>query len=416
MIIKNLDLKTVSAFLFCSLIYLLFFSVTYFSGNSLESQLSISGGKRFLIPSSVLVLMFFLIAITLFILKNVVHSTKFSFVFFLFIAILLYKFVLLVFEGEDILFAFKANVFLLVTILLFLLFFYILGEDKYLSLFYVTIYRFALLSVLIGVWMLLFGGFSFLFFDLTQFGGYLRLYSWYGNPNIMATSIGLTLLVCLYSSFAASKVGMLLLFLALALTGSKGVISALLVTVLITSFIKFSYSRSKFSLNYKEVFFSLVFFIAFFYVFVQYSDFIYTSLLRLDAEDFSTASGRVEIWENAFSVMNTFDDTSLIFGVGYGSFSNDFGKSAHSYYVKTIYEDGILFILVFLSFVGLTLFKSIKKYKANGNGFYLCYFALTMFLLFRGISSPTFFQDKLESYVYIIFLIPMFFLRKRSRF
>lgn len=412
MITRTLDLKALSALLFCLLIYLLFFSVTYFSGNSLENQLSISGGERFFIPSSALIVMYFFIALTLFILKKSVETIKISFVFVFFIVIIFYKFSLSIFEDEDILFSFKANVFLLLNFLVFLLFFYIFGKDKYLSLVSITVYRFTILSVFVGFWMLLFGSFGFAFIDLTQFGGYQRLYSWYGNPNIMATSIGLTILIFLYGNFTFNKIGLFLLIIALAFTGSKGVISAFIITYSITSLVKFFYSKSDFSLDYKNLLLSIIFLTVLVYVYMQYSEFISSSLLRLDAADLSTASGRVDIWKDAIQVMNTLDDTKLIFGVGYGSFSSDFGKSAHSYYIKTIYEDGLLFILIFLIFLMFSLFKSIRDYKISGNGFYLCYFSITLFLIFRGVSSPTFFQDKLESYMFIIFLIPMFFKRK----
>lgn len=409
---KNLEFNSYSKGIFCVFISLLFFSVSYFSGASLESQLSLSGGEGFILPSSIVVLLFFFISLLLFFqMKNA--NLKFGNILLSsFAVIMIYKFSLLLLEGEDIAFALKASIFLFMNLFVFIVFYHIIGDSVYLKLVSKTFCIFSILSAFVGIWMLFFGSFKLAFIDLTQFSGYPRLYSWYGNPNIMATSIGLALLTCSFSILKVSKFVIFFLIMALALTGSKGVISALLITSIITFLSHFLLSKQKKSIGKKNIFLILLFSILLFFVAIKFSDFIFSTLLRLDASDLSSASGRVDIWKDALSVMNLLDESKLIFGVGYGSFSSDFGKSAHSYYIKTIYEDGFLFIFLFMLFLIFSLVKSLINYRLSGDRFYLFYVSMVLFLMLRGVSSPTFFQDKIESYIFIIFLVPMFFKRE----
>lgn len=413
----NLKITNSKSKLFVILLYFLFFGVTFFSGSSLESQLNLTGGVRFPVPNSIVVVLFFGVVVY-FMISGITYpkgDRYLNWAFLYLFVILMYKFALLMKEGESLLNAFKSNTFTILTLFIFYLFFIVLGREKYLKLAMTHLVFFSVLGASIGWAMMFLGEVDLFFTSLVQFNNYPRLYSWFGNPNIMATTMAIAFLACIYNKNKTNILLTLFIFVSLLATGSKGVILAVVFTISNLVVFKCFFIKRTATVGIRKIMILSILLLLSWLVYVNFHEYLYSSIFRLNADDISSASGRVDIWERAFYEMNMMSSWDVLFGVGYGTFSEDFSKSAHSYYIKTLYEDGLIFLILFLAFTILTMIQSIIDFLNSKDCFYIFFLSLTLFLLTRGLTSPTFFQDKLEAYLYMVFLIPIISHNKRCK-
>ncbi|MCF7513924.1 hypothetical protein L3V43_09870 [Pseudoalteromonas sp. L23] len=411
MSIENLKKKSNYYYIYIFLLFNTLLSVAFFAGTSLESQLNLSGGERFFISSTILFLIINSISVIYLIFGKYKVDGNSNYLLYFFSTIIIFKGFLSFNADENILFSFNAFLLLVLTVNAFLLSYFILGKELYVEGLVNVVRGFSAISVLIGGVMLINGEFPLLFTTLNQFGNYPRMYSWYGNPNIMATTLGVALLLTFKPKNKIETVLSFLFFIGLLFTGSKGVILALILTILIYLLINFIYLK-KYSSSFRGKVSIIIFLILSLLLGVSFYDFFYESIFRMNADDISSGSGRLDIWMEVVRTMEVMSSWELLFGMGYGSFSEDFSKSAHSFYVKTIYEDGVLFLIMFFAYIFLSVIRSLKDYNKSSDFVSISYFFICTFLLLRGGSSPTFFQGKVEFYIFLILSIPLFFKSK----
>ncbi|PSW57454.1 O-antigen ligase family protein [Photobacterium leiognathi] len=396
---------------FTIFVFLVCISVTFFSGTSLESQLNITGGKRFFISSTMVIFLGFISSVVFIAVgfTSRVNLIKINGIFIFFMIIILVKTALVFRDQDNLLFSFNAAIFLIITIFSFFNYYIILGKKNYLKIIFYTYIVILIFSIAVGSFMMVFGELNLVFSKLVQFGNYPRMYSWYGNPNIMATSVAIGVILLINNKVNNSRVYISIVFAALILTGSKGVTVSLIFTLISILLMRLFFINNEKVITFKRMIIFLLLSLVAILLLTQFNDFIYKTLFRLDASDIGTASGRVEIWLSALDRMTMASDYQALFGYGYGRFSEDFSKSAHSYYIKTAYEDGLMFLFLFMSFLIVSMISAIKCYRKKRDNTYIIYMSLVLFISYRGITSPTFFQDKLEAFIFIMFVIPMFF-------
>ncbi len=197
-------------------------------------------------------------------------------------------------------------------------------------------------------------------------------------------NVGIAIVFAKY--FSQNKVtkvdiGMLIVFiLALMLTGKR-----LLFVIMVVAFALFMMIS-----NVKSKFFKvlcvllLVLFGLFFVImFLPKVSNIFTRFL--DSENLETMSGREELWDYLYLMIDEFP----VFGGGMGSYNAyayDHGLwderwmfNGHNSYLQVLAELGIVGAAIFALFVILAFaytIKAIKKFENNKNILYICYFSL----------------------------------------
>lgn len=239
-----------------------------------------------------------------------------------------------------------------------------------------------------------------------------RLVGWYGNPNFLATDLGLGLIISFYFFNAQKKVLNFIVFLfllfTLILTGSKSVILILFLLIIffILNQMFFMYKKKKVKVHY--LFFFLLISVSLIII-INYLFKIDHALLSdiENIEKITTATGRIDIWSYYLNLYYKSDNLDKVFGLGrnYLTEKTLLAKSAHSFYVRAIVEHGLLytvFVLFWLIYMLRLAFYYLKKEKNS-----LAYFLISIiiFCIIRNLTTPELLklQNPLNIVLYTIF-------------
>ena len=257
-----------------------------------------------------------------------------------------------------------------------------------------------LLHGAVGLYMMFFGGVSLVFDYAAQYPNYFRLHGLMANPNYAANVVGLAFLFCFYRHGSFNKWVPVLLMILFILTFSRGAILALFLSLVISALLVGSWRKLfKFS------------------IFVMVGGLLF--LMIIDGETLSkvfrvenaaSLSGRLGIWEDAYREI-TRGPLVFLFGHGYGSFSRMVGAGAHSFFVKALFENGFVFVLLFCIFSLFIIYKAKREVIDTTviikNKSFL-FIALFLFFLIRSFTSPSIFNGGYPGFVFV-FLLAMYF-------
>lgn len=176
--------------------------------------------------------------------------------------------------------------------------------------------------------------------------------------------------------------------LVLLLLQSKTSFIAITVALFFTLFLKiFNQHQSSKRLDFKKIvinFFKLFIFLGLGYYILnkvlENFNISFSSLNRINdlfsGNLDSATTGRSDIWENAFSHPN------FILGTGFLSFREEYARKAHSVYVSTFMETGIVGILLLISFYIALLFALKNMIKSHNNEIYTYGFIVVFLIMF----------------------------------
>lgn len=285
-------------------------------------------------------------------------------------------------------------------LLLLLCFFYFSGKVELVDSFIDCLIFSGLLHAVFGLYMMVHGG-VFLFFDYaSQYPNYFRLHGLMANPNYAANVLGLSFLLSIYKYGLQRRVLVtLFLLLCFLLTFSRGAMIALLGGVFISCVV-----LGGIKVFFKILLVSLVVFFVF--LFFVDLDFLFLALRAEDLDNVSTFSGRADIWAIAIDEIYSAGLVDLLIGHGYGAFSDVIGYGAHSFYLKTLFENGLIFLSCFIFFLVVVLLSIMKEasrvfYKRES---IIC-LSILLFFVFRGLTSPNLFNSSYSGVVFIFFVI-----------
>lgn len=290
--------------------------------------------------------------------------------------------------------------------------------------FLIFIVFFGAISLFFALLLFFTGSINVGFATMTQFPGYLRLYGWYGNPNLLGSTMGIALIssfVLIYRGRNRNITRLFMFFLMFSgvlLAASKTVIISLIVAFSAYFFFcKLPRVINLRTVSKKNLFVLLVLFVFmlfFAYFFVSYYPY-FSALLTIESLGI-TGSGRTDIWRDSFTLYSQADFLSLLFGYGFGFHLDYFSKSAHSFYVKHIIESGLLFISFFLLVNFFITMKAIKdSYSSNSllSSVAVFVFLVIVFMLFRNLGTPSFLQVRVENILYFATIIIYFGVRSK---
>lgn len=255
----------------------------------------------------------------------------------------------------------------------------------------------------IGLYMMFAGGVYILFDYAAQYPNYFRLHGLMANPNYAANVLGLAFLFSIYKNgIAEKKIINSFLLLCFVLTFSRGAILALFLSLMFSLLLVGSW---RFLFRYLLVVALCVIIVV---MVVDYS--LLLRLLRADdLENISTLSGRVDIWGSAFERIVSGDPFIFLFGHGYGSFSELIGAGAHSFYIKALFENGFIFVFIFLCFSLFFVFtvkRKVVDLPTKWGGF--CCVAIFLFFLIRSLTSPSIFSGGYPGFIFVFYLMTFF--------
>lgn len=281
------------------------------------------------------------------------------------------------------------------------------------------------ISLLFALYLFIQGNVNVGFATITQFPGYLRLYGWYGNPNLLTSVMGIAFISSFMMSYRSQHKSITNLILCLVMF--SGVILGASMTVIVSLVLAFiAYFvlcklpkivglHLKTISRKKIIVFILALFsmIAFVYIFtVNY--FFFTEILKIEQRDI-TGTGRTYIWREGLELYAQGGIFSILFGNGFDSFHNELGRSAHSFYVRHLFETGILYILFFLiinTFILVMAIKDSYSSKTLLSSSAIFVFLIIFFMLVRNLGTPSFFQVRVENIIYFASIVVYFSARK----
>lgn len=250
-------------------------------------------------------------------------------------------------------------------------------------------------------------------FLITQFPDYSRFYGWYGNPNPFSTVMGLFLIssvwVLLSRGLTLLRFAFVLVSLAGVLFGaSKAVIVSLILSYIALGvlscprFVNFRAARTARAGMVAIIFLGVI--AAVFFVAESYYFRLPTDVPFLDF----SVSGRTEIWSRGFRLFVDAELHQQFFGLGFGYYENTVGVSAHSFYLKHLIENGLLFVTIFIWLNAALLFRAAQLVRSGSNhkktiGSF-CFLVLC-FLLIRNFATPSFLQVRVENIVYFYVIL-----------
>ena len=280
---------------------------------------------------------------------------------------------------------------------------------------------FALLLPLIGVLLTPIGTFHHPPF-------YPRLIGWSGNPNVLATWLGLGVIFCVARLWISHRrrwwwgVAVVPLGLGTILAGSTAVLAALVVAAPVTAALTLQWGRILGrGLLPSALGRVLVFVLGLSMVGLVWSVFDRESFdavfsRQQDLDRIATATGRTEIWR---SYLGTYLDSGpwqQAFGFGRLYLTQTFGESAHSFYVRALLEFGGVFVLLFLGANLIVVSSAVYRFHLTTElpdrwAISVC-IAVVIFLLVRAIATPTFFESRLEFFVYLFCVLYLCMVRR----
>ena len=147
----TLKLSKAVAFCFSFFIFLFMLSVSYFSGSSLDSQLNMTDGVRFVIPSTLILSAWFVFLLFFLVFKgSVKYNLAFSGVFYFFFVIVIYKILYSLLYHKVSVLGVKAAFFFGLFSVSMVLTYLMVGRNLYLSSYTRALLLFALSGSIIG--------------------------------------------------------------------------------------------------------------------------------------------------------------------------------------------------------------------------------------------------------------------------
>lgn len=233
----------------------------------------------------------------------------------------------------------------------------------------------------------------------------LRLFGLFGNPNRLASIIGISFVISFsYYYYSKTKknithfIIILLMSLSLLLAASRGAIIAALAIVIINLVIKFLLERK---LNLKDIFII---------IFVNISV-IFLLLILMDIIDLRHYSNRDASVENRLYLISSITlllkESSLLnilFGSGHSAYISKIGVSSHNGYIRWLIDYGLLFTVMFVIFnIGIVL-KSIDTFLKEKKIETIILTNILTFILLRELTTQSFFTIRIEFVLYILTL------------
>lgn len=371
------------------------FSLPFYYSSAPEGLFDLSGVEGFIVsPQVILVgLLAFVLACDLLLFKKIViRKIKYPYIY------MLYLICTVIFLITNLIYPVDGVLNFCIYYLLLILFFLYIGNDvTYVQSFTRALVLAAVLHGMVGVYMLVFGGIELFAFKAVQYPGYFRLHGLMANPNYAANvaAVALFLVLINYNAGAKSKLITLGLIAFLVLTFSRGAFFAFVISLIVASLFFISYKVLGYLL-------ALGLFIVFIAFLLGVDNFLYVTKMQ-DSENIGTLSGRLDIWMSAYSYMVDQELLNFLYGNGYGSFSDVIGHGAHSFYIKSLFENGVIFVVLFLVMCCMLLFRICTAVGSNRNKAILV-FAMFFFFIVRSFTSPSLFNGSYPAVVFM-FLI-----------
>jgi len=263
---------------------------------------------------------------------------------------------------------------------------------------------------------------------LADESGFLRIYSIFAHPNALSYFLVIILTLLIYFFIIAENqkikifylVSIILNFILLIFTYSRGAWLALLITLLLLGVLKYRKLLLK-SLVIISFFTILIFSINLFFQNYNSSIFLNFDLSRRIIKSFSSShnssiSWRIDLWQE---MAKTFWKKPFL-GYGIGGFEKESLKinglyagsyEAHNDYLRLAIELGLIGLTVYILLILITLNKIIKIYKKledkNLKIFCLCFLCLFISLFIvsftENILRNTIVQWLLWSFIALIF-------------
>lgn len=379
-------------FIFLMLSFLYVFSLPFYYSSEPEGLFDLSGVEGFIVsPQIILVglLAFVLTCDLLLFNKVVIRRIKYPYIYLLYvICAVIFLITNLRYPADG------ALNFCIYYVLLILFFLYIGNDVNYVQQFNRALVLAAVLHGVLGVYMLIFGGIELFSFKAAQYPEYFRLHGLMANPNYAANvaAVALFLVLINYDGAGKSKILTLGLLAFLVLTFSRGAFFAFVISLMVASLFFISYKVFGYLL-------ALGLFLVFIAFLLGVDNFLYVAKMQ-DSENIGTLSGRLDIWASAYSYMIDQDLLIFLYGNGYGSFSDIIGHGAHSFYIKSLFENGVIFVFIFLIMCCMLLFRICTAVGSNRKKAILV-FAMFFFFIVRSFTSPSLFNG---SYPAVIFM------------
>jgi O-antigen ligase len=196
-----------------------------------------------------------------------------------------------------------------------------------------------------------------------------RVNSWFMTSTGFGAFLGLGVIsASYYISNAQTSIGrfahgilLVCLLVGMAISGARSSISAMVVAWVFLAIVTFNL-RMRYVVGAIGVMVVLVF------IFVAFGEDAQEILIVrrfLDDTDTITLGGRTDMWGEAMDIFLTLSVFKLVFGSGFGTFSETLGWDigAHSGYLRVAIEHGILGISLFAVFISRSLSLLVKEVR-----------------------------------------------------
>lgn len=223
--------------------------------------------------------------------------------------------------------------------------------------------------------------------------GYFRLVGTFSTANRFSEFPALAVVMILYTlmnSSGASRTGKMILLLLLTFLcgvvlwgGSKGVIVALLVSLVYLVTRKFGNSKNAASKLRYIFIFALGLTIPYYYF--EEEILVATKIDRITDSEYDPTDSRISIWAESLEYYSESSVFFQLFGHGGDAHYRLMGLDAHSMYFDLLINYGLVAIISIAIFL-LGLLKYKKYYRPE---IYSLSVALVIFCLVRGVSMPT---------------------------
>ncbi|WP_152422475.1 O-antigen ligase family protein [Natrinema pallidum] len=244
---------------------------------------------------------------------------------------------------------------------------------------------------------------------IIQYPDYPRLAGWYVNPNglapVLVTGVLCTISAGINELNKRGKVlyySLAILFgLGVVLTGSRGPVGALIISLFIYGMVSFRSKSKKLKLHHYMIGACVLFGGALTLVFL---------LTWIDLFQRSDPFSRFEIWQGTTSIIRTASTPELLFGHGHRYFIEVTGSSPHSDYIRFLVNYGLLSIITLASIAAVTI-RSILRYLRHEHtrrGFDIGLFSsLLVYISIYMIYGQATFQVKFSSFIFVAAIAPL---------
>ena len=244
---------------------------------------------------------------------------------------------------------------------------------------------------------------------IAQSPDYPRLAGWYVNPNRLAPVL-VTGVLCAISADIKelNKRGKVLYYslgilfgLGVVLTGSRGPVGALIVSLLIYSVILFRFKYKKLKLHHYMIGSCILFGGALALVFL---------LTWVDLFQRGNPFSRFEIWQNTAPILRSASAQELLFGHGHRYFIEVTGSSPHSDYIRFLVNYGLLSVITLFSIATVTIRSVLVKLRYEYTrsvcdiGLFSSLLVYTSTYMIYGQAT---FQVRFSSFIFVAAITPL---------